>query len=86
MERTIKVPYEGKIVEGFEMDYKSIKEDWNEYQVNDGTIIRMKSIVTNIAKLPDKYDKDNNPVYIVKSSNVVSISVPDKLKKGTVVT
>jgi len=85
MERTIKVPFEGKIAEGIEMDYKSVKEDWNEYQTNDGTIIRLKVVVTNIAKLADKYDKDGNPVYVIKSSNVVSISAPEKLKKGTVV-
>ncbi len=84
MERTIKVPYEGKTVEGLDMDFKSIKEDWNEYQINDGTIVRMKVVVTNIAKVTDKYDNEGNPVYIVKSSNVLAISAPEKLKKGTV--
>jgi|APFre7841882630_1041343.scaffolds.fasta_scaffold13533_4 hypothetical protein len=85
MERNIKVPFEGKIVEGLEMDFKSVKEDWNEYQVNDGAIIRMKVVVTNIAKIPDKYDPEGNPIYVVKSSNVLSTSAPEKLKKGSVV-
>ena len=85
MERNIKVSFEGKIAEGLDMDFKTIKEEWNEYQVNDGTIIRMKVVVTNIAKLTDKYDKEGNPIYLVKSSNVLSISAPEKLKKGTVV-
>jgi len=85
MERSIKVPFEGKIVEGLEMGFKSISEDWNEYEVNDGTIIRLKVVVTNIAKLTDRYDKEGSPIYVVKSSNVLSISAPEKLKKGTVV-
>jgi len=85
MERTIKVPFEGKIVEGVEMEFKSIKEDWNEYQINDGTIVRLKVVVTNVARITDKYDNDGNPIYVVKSSNVLSISAPEKLKKGTVV-
>jgi hypothetical protein len=85
MERNIKVPFEGKIVEGLEMDFKSVKEDWNEYQVNDGAMIRMKVVVTNIAKIPDKYDPEGNPIYVVKSSNVLSTSAPEKLKKGSVV-
>jgi hypothetical protein len=85
MERNIKVPFEGKIVEGLEMDFKSVKEDWNEYQVNDGAIIRMKVVVTNIAKIPDKYDPEGHPIYVVKSSNVLSTSAPEKLKKGSVV-
>jgi len=84
MERTIKVPFEGKTVDGLDMDFKSIKEDWNEYQINDGTIVRMKVVVVNIAKVTDKYDNEGNPVYIVKTSNVLAISAPEKLKKGTV--
>lgn len=85
MERSTKVPFEGKISEGLDMDFKTIKEEWNEYQTNDGTIIRMKVVVTNIVKLTEKYDKEGNPIYLVKSSNVLSISAPEKLKKGTVV-
>jgi hypothetical protein len=84
MERTIKVPFQGKTVDGLDMDFKSIKEDWNEYQINDGTIVRMKVVVVNIAKVTDKYDNEGNPVYIVKTSNVLAISAPEKLKKGTV--
>lgn len=86
MERSIKVLFEGKIVEGLDMDFKSLKEDWNEYQINDGTIIRMKVVVTNVAKIPDRYDPEGNPIYLLKSSNVLSVSAPEKLKKGTMVT
>jgi len=85
MERTIKVPFEGKIVEGVDLDFKTLKEEWNEYQVTDGSIIRMKVVVTNIARVTDKYDNVGNPIYVVKSSNVLTVSAPEKLKKGTVV-
>ena len=85
MERSIKVPYEGKMVEGVDIDFKQIKEEWNEYQVADGTTIRMKVVVTNIVRLTNQYDKDNYPVYLIKSSNVLTISPPEKLKKGAVV-
>jgi hypothetical protein len=85
MERTIKVPFEGKNVDGVELDFKTTKEEWNEYELTDGTIIRLKVVVTNIARLTDKYDNVGNPMYIVRSSNVLGISAPEKLKKGTVV-
>jgi hypothetical protein len=86
MERTLKVPFEGKVYDGLDLDFKAINEDWNEYHVADGSIIRMKLVVTNIARIPDKYDNAGNPIYVVKSSNVLSISAPEKLKKGTLVT
>jgi hypothetical protein len=85
MERTVRVPFEGKTVEGIDLDFKTQKEEWNEYQVNDGTIIRMKVVVTNIARVIDKYDNDGNPIYVVKSSNVLTVSAPEKIRKGTVV-
>ncbi len=85
MERNIKVPFEGKIMDAIDLDFKAVKEDWNEYEVTDGVNIRMKVVVTNIVKIPDKYDNAGNPVYVVKSSNVLAISAPEKLKKGTVV-
>lgn len=85
MERSIKVPFEGKIVEGVELDFKTIKEEWNEYQVTDGSIIRMKVVVTNITRVTDRYDNDGNPIYVVKSSNVLTVSAPEKLKKGSTV-
>lgn len=84
MERSTKIPFEGKIVEGLDMDFKTIIEEWNEYQVTDGSIVRLKVVVTNIVKVPDKYDNVGNPIYVVKSSNVLTVSAPEKLKKGTV--
>jgi hypothetical protein len=85
MERITKVLYKGSTVEGVEMDFKTIKEEWNEYQLNDGSIIRMKLVVTNIVRVPDQYDNVGNPIYVVRSSNVLTVSAPEKLKKGTVV-
>jgi hypothetical protein len=85
MERPVRVPFEGKTVEGVDLDFKALKEEWNEYQVNDGSIIRMKVVVTNIAKIIDRYDTDGNPIYVVKSSNVLTVSAPEKIRKGTVV-
>ena len=81
MEKRTTINLGGRNVEATEIDFKSIKEDWNEYQAEDGTIIRLKLIATEMYRL-DEYDQDNKPIYIVKSSNVLSSSVPEHLKKG----
>jgi len=85
MERSTTVTFQGERVEGVELDFKTTKEEWNEYQTTDGSIVRLKVVVISIVRLKDKYDNDNNPIYIVKASNVVSASTPEKLKKGTLV-
>ena len=76
-----KVPYGGREVDGNEVEFNVRKEDWNEYQCMDGTIIRMKLVVSDIVVLPDEYDNEGNPVYVVKSKNVLSVRAPDNLKK-----
>lgn len=82
MERKIKVNYQGRLVDGVEMDFTA-KEGWNEYELADGTVLRMKAVASNIIKVLDAYDNDGNPVYLVKSSNVLGISAPENLKSGS---
>lgn len=51
MERNIKVPFQGTAVDGEDMDFKTIREEWNEYQTGDGSTIRVKLVLTNIVKV-----------------------------------
>ncbi len=81
MERKIKVNYKGQLVDAVEMDFKAT-EEWNEYELSDGTILRMKAVTSNIIKVLGEYDDDGNPVYMVKSSNVLGVSAPKNLKSG----
>ena len=76
-----KVPYLGRQVEADEVDFQTRKEEWNEYQLMDGSIIKMKSVVAGIVKVKGEFDVEGNPVYVIRSQNVSSVSSPDELKK-----
>jgi len=82
MERLTKVFYQNREIEGVEVDFKTVKEDWNEYDLDDGTRIKLKSVASNIVRLPNEFDNEGNPVYMVKSSNVMTVSAPERLKRG----
>jgi hypothetical protein len=82
MDRPIKVNFQGREVDAVEVDFKTIKEEWNEYDLTDGTRIRLKSVASNMVRVINEYDNDGNPIYLVKSSNVLALSVPDNLKRG----
>ena len=69
----MKVPYQGRQVEAEEVDFFTRKEDWNEYQLSDGTVIRMKTVVTDVLRLPGEVDPEGNPVYQVRSTNVLGV-------------
>lgn len=76
-----KIDYEGREVDATDIEFQTRKEDWNEYQLMDGTIIKMKAVVSDILRIEGAYDKEGNPVYRVKSSNVLFVRSPDALKK-----
>ena len=64
-----------------EIGHRSSGEHWNEHLLDDGTVVRVKLIVTNIYRVDDEYNDKGEPVYMIESNNVVSISVPQELKK-----
>jgi hypothetical protein len=78
--RIVKLPTpEGKIIEGEEVDFKPTQEPWCVYQLEDGNTIRFKAVVTQVIRTENR-DAQGNPVYVVRSSNVVSISPPETFK------
>jgi len=76
-----KVPYKGGEVEALEVDFQTRKEDWNEYQLMDGSTVKIKLVVSEIFKVPDEFDAERNPVYVVRSQNVLRTRSPDNLRK-----
>ena len=77
----VKIRYGGQLVDGEEVDYDPLAEKWNEYRLSDGTVLRMKLVVTKIVRL-DLYNDQGEPIYLVNSNNAISASVPPKLMKG----
>lgn len=80
MERKRKLPGpDGRMIDATEVGYRSSGEYWNEYLLDDGTILRLKPVVTQVLRVDDAYDDEGSPVYAVKSNNIVVISAPDDL-------
>lgn len=76
-----KVRWQDQEVDAVEVRYKSVREDWNEYDIDDGTTVRVKLLVSEIVRLTDRFDQEGNPVYVIKSGNVVFVKAPDHLKR-----
>lgn len=80
-EKKVKVPVGGKMVRGVEVGFKkTIKEDWNEYELEDGTILKMKNVVIRVVRT-EKYDQNDDPIYFYNTSTIGSAIVPNKWKK-----
>ena len=68
----MKVQYQGRQVEGGPVDFLTRKEDFNEYQLTDGKMLRIKMVVTRIIRLEEEKAPDGNPIYLIQSQNVVA--------------
>ena len=63
------------------MDILKSDERLSEYEVDDGSQIRLKTVVTEIWRVENEYDADGNPLYVVKAQGMMSVIAPDNLKQ-----
>jgi hypothetical protein len=82
VERKRKVPGpNGQLVDGTEIGFRASGEHWNEYLLDDGAVVRLKLVVTEVIRLDDVFDDDGNPGYVTKATTVTSVSAPENMRK-----
>jgi hypothetical protein len=78
--KKVQVPFKGKIIEGEEIRFKEVEERWNEYELEDGTNMKIKLVLSRVVRT-NEYNADNDPIYVVNTQNILNVIVPEKLKK-----
>lgn len=68
---------DGQETDATEIGFRTHGEHWNEYLLDDGTVIRLKPVVTMITRVKGIVDEKGQPVYIVESTNVMSVSATE---------
>ncbi|MDD3274996.1 MAG: hypothetical protein PHQ84_04460 [Candidatus Omnitrophica bacterium] len=81
MANKMKVNFGGEEVEAFPVEINQSNEHWNQYLLDDGTVVKMKLVATKVMRVDNKFDMEGNPLYIIQSTNITSVSAPDNLKK-----
>ena len=81
MPRKVKVKWRERSVEGEEIDFDPLAEKWNEYRLSDGTLIKLKLVISRIVRI-EEYNEQGEPIYIISSQNVLSTTVPPELMKA----
>ncbi len=81
MANTIRMEFQGRQYDAVPVEANQSNEYWNQYLLEDGTILKLKTVVMNIARLNEAYTPEGDPVYVVKSSNIVTTTCPDALRK-----
>ena len=78
--RKFKQPGGGEL-EAEVIGFRSSGEHWNEYLLEDGTIFKIKLVVTEIARVVDSYDEKGDPVYLATHTQVTAVDAPESLRR-----
>jgi len=63
-----------------ELNFRTIKEDWMNIKLEDGTVIRFKSVLVRVFETGEHDPITGEPIYRVEGQNIVVARSPDKLK------
>ncbi len=71
-----------KLTKGLVVNFRTVKEDWNEYELDDGTRVRVKLVVQSIAYVIDPETGEilrnplNEPVINVRHTIIITAEFP----------
>jgi hypothetical protein len=74
------IEFEGERVDAQEVSFEVEQEPFNTYRLEDGTVVKIKTILTRALRL-NKYKDDGDPVYVINAGTLVTTIVPEKLKR-----
>ena len=83
-ERKTRVMHNGKMVDGFDVPVTESSERWSEFTLEDGTIIRVKVNLIAAVRIPDEFDAQGNPIYVINAGPTIGVLPTDTnlMKKG----
>jgi hypothetical protein len=73
---------DGQEHEAERIGFRSSGDHFNEYLLDDGSVLRIKLVLTDVWKVKETYDALGNPVYLVEHSEVMAVDAPDDLREG----
>ena len=63
----------GHDIDVTEVPVAKAEERFIQYELEDGTVLKVKSVVTSVMRVEGQYLPDGTPIYIVASNPVVSV-------------
>jgi hypothetical protein len=71
------------IVEGVDVPIHEAHERWSEFELADGSVLRVKPNVLYITRIDGQYDQEGNPMYALTAQQTMTVvSAPAHLRKG----
>ena len=76
-----KIKIRGREVEADMVEAAQSNEKWNEYLLDDGSVLKVKLVLKKIFRVKGEYDPEGNPLYVVESQNILTVNCPGDLRR-----
>ena len=84
-ERKVKFKLGDKEVEAWDVPIDESNEKWTELKLEDGAILRLKPVVSNVFRMTDQKDDQGRPIYAINSTiALITVEGPKKLTERKV--
>jgi len=68
-----RIPLFGLEVDVADVPIKKATEYFNEYELEDGSVLKVKNVATSMLRIEGQFTPDGKPVYIVLTGPVVNV-------------
>jgi hypothetical protein len=68
-----KLPLFGHEIDVTAVPVKKSEEHFTRYELEDGSILKVKNVATYVLRVDDQWLPDGSPVYIISSTPVVGV-------------
>lgn len=68
-----KLAFFGKEIDVADIPIKKATEFFNEYELEDGSVLKVKCVATSVLRVEGQFAPDGRPVYIVYTSPAVNV-------------
>lgn len=65
----------------YQPDHDNGGEQWSQYVLEDGTVLRVRAMVSSVFRVKGQFAPNGDPQYQVNMQNVLAIEAPENLKQ-----
>lgn len=67
-------------IEEVDISFDTIREDWNEYKLEDDIVVKMKPIATVVSRT-SLIDQNGDPIYWVQNQPIIKAAITKEMRE-----
>ena len=76
-----KVNVGGQEMVAEDIPFEAEREGWNVYILEDGTTLKLRTVLAEVFRVEGAYAPNGDPMYVVNANPVMAVNAPDSLKR-----